>query len=74
VVVLVGGSGHDARLQIGHRRVRPWFLWERAFIHSAKLGMSFVFDLPYIVTHPDAGLHALRHTFLTEAGEYQGPL
>jgi hypothetical protein len=36
--------------------------------------MSFVFDLPYIVTHPDAGLHALRHTFLTEAGEYQGPL
>jgi len=23
-----------------------------------------------IKTHPDAGLHALRHTFLTEAGEY----
>jgi hypothetical protein len=23
--------------------------------------------------HPDAGLHALRHTFLTEAGEYTDP-
>jgi hypothetical protein len=23
-----------------------------------------------IKTHPDAGLHALRHAFLTEAGEY----
>jgi len=22
---------------------------------------------------PDAGLHALRHTFLTEAGEYTAP-
>jgi integrase len=27
-----------------------------------------------IETHPDAGLHALRHTFLTEAGEYTTPL
>jgi len=26
-----------------------------------------------ISTHPDAGLHALRHTFLTEAGEYTDP-
>ena len=26
-----------------------------------------------IETHPDAGLHALRHTFLTEAGEYTAP-
>ena len=26
-----------------------------------------------ITTHPDAGLHALRHTFLTEAGEYTDP-
>jgi integrase len=26
-----------------------------------------------IATHPDAGLHALRHTFLTEAGEYTDP-
>jgi len=26
-----------------------------------------------IKTHPDAGLHALRHTFLTEAGEYTDP-
>jgi len=26
-----------------------------------------------IRTHPDAGLHALRHTFLTEAGEYTDP-
>jgi integrase len=25
-----------------------------------------------IKTNPDAGLHALRHTFLTEAGEYTG--
>ncbi len=24
-------------------------------------------------THPDAGLHALRHTFLTEAGEHTDP-
>jgi hypothetical protein len=24
-------------------------------------------------THPDAGLHAMRHTFLTEAGEYTDP-
>jgi len=24
-------------------------------------------------THPDAGLHTLRHTFLTEAGEYTDP-
>jgi integrase len=23
--------------------------------------------------HPDAGLHAMRHTFLTEAGEYADP-
>ena len=23
--------------------------------------------------HPDAGLHALRHTFLTEAGEHTDP-
>ena len=26
-----------------------------------------------IKTHPDAGLHGLRHTFLTEAGEYADP-
>jgi integrase len=26
-----------------------------------------------IKPHPDAGLHALRHTFLTEAGEYTDP-
>jgi hypothetical protein len=26
-----------------------------------------------IKTHPDAGLHALRHTFLTEAGENTDP-
>jgi integrase len=26
-----------------------------------------------VKTHPDAGLHALRHTFLTEAGEYTDP-
>ena len=26
-----------------------------------------------IKTHPDAGLHALRHTFLTEAGEHTDP-
>ena len=26
-----------------------------------------------IETHPDAGLHALRHTFLIEAGEYTDP-
>jgi hypothetical protein len=26
-----------------------------------------------ITTHPDARLHALRHTFLTEAGEYADP-
>ncbi|MGA2924267.1 MAG: hypothetical protein ABSE28_24485 [Candidatus Sulfotelmatobacter sp.] len=26
-----------------------------------------------IKTHPDSGLHALRHTFLTEAGEYTDP-
>src|SRR5262249_29389417 len=26
-----------------------------------------------IATHPDAGLHGLRHTFLTEAGEYTDP-
>jgi len=26
-----------------------------------------------IKTHADAGLHALRHTFLTEAGEYTDP-
>jgi len=26
-----------------------------------------------IKTHSDAGLHALRHTFLTEAGEYTDP-
>jgi hypothetical protein len=27
-----------------------------------------------IKTHPNAGLHALRHTFLTQAGEYTDPL
>ena len=26
-----------------------------------------------IKTHLDAGLHGLRHTFLTEAGEYTDP-
>jgi integrase len=26
-----------------------------------------------IETHPDAGLHTLRHTFLTEAAEYTDP-
>jgi len=26
-----------------------------------------------IKTHPDAGLHAMRHTFLTEAGDYTAP-
>ena len=26
-----------------------------------------------IKTHADAGLHALRHTFLTEAGDYTDP-
>ena len=26
-----------------------------------------------IKTHPDAGLHGLRHTFLTEAGEHTDP-
>ena len=26
-----------------------------------------------IKSHPDAGLHALHHTFLTEAGEYTDP-
>ena len=26
-----------------------------------------------IETHADAGLHALRHTFLTEAGQYTDP-
>jgi hypothetical protein len=29
--------------------------------------------LKKIKTHPDAGLHALRHTFLPEAGEYTDP-
>jgi Phage integrase family len=26
-----------------------------------------------VSTHPDAGLHSLRHTFLTEAGEHTDP-
>jgi hypothetical protein len=26
-----------------------------------------------IATHPDAGLHAIPHTFLTEAGKYTDP-
>jgi hypothetical protein len=26
-----------------------------------------------INTHPDAGVHALRHTFLCETGEYTHP-
>jgi len=26
-----------------------------------------------IKPHPDSGLHALRHTFLTEAGQYTDP-
>jgi integrase len=26
-----------------------------------------------IKTHPDAGLHAMRHTLLTEAAEYTDP-
>jgi hypothetical protein len=26
-----------------------------------------------IATHPDAGLHAIRHTFPTEAGKYTDP-
>jgi hypothetical protein len=30
-------------------------------------------DTEKITTHPDARLHALRHTFLTEAAEYTDP-
>jgi integrase len=40
----------------------PWVLEEQ----MARLRKK-------IKTHPDAGLHALRHTFLTEAGEYTDP-
>jgi integrase len=40
----------------------PWVLEEQ----MARLRTK-------IKTHPDAGLHALRHTFLTEAGEYTDP-
>ena len=40
----------------------PWVLKER-ISHVRKR----------IQTHPDAGLHALSHTFLTEAGEYTDP-
>src|SRR4030081_2800632 len=40
----------------------PWVLEEQmAQLHKK------------IKTQPDAGLHALRHTFLTEAGEYTDP-
>jgi len=41
----------------------PWVLEEQIGLARKK-----------IKTHPDAGLHALRHTFLTEAGEYTDPL
>jgi integrase len=44
------------------RPLGPWVLEEQ----MARLRMK-------IKTHPDAGLHALRHTFLTEAGEYTDP-
>jgi integrase len=40
----------------------PWVLEEQMGLIRKK-----------IKTHPDAGLHALRHTFLTEAGEHTDP-
>jgi len=42
--------------------LRPWVLEEQIGQIRKK-----------IKTHPDAGLHAMRHTFLTEAGEYTDP-
>ena len=42
--------------------LRPWVLEEQISQIRKKIN-----------THPDAGLHALRHTFLTEAGEYTDP-
>ncbi len=42
--------------------LEPWVLEEQ----MAQLRKK-------IKTHADAGLHALRHTFLTEAGEYTDP-
>ena len=44
------------------RPLGPWVLEEQ----MAQLRKK-------IKSHPDAGLHALRHTFLTEAGEYTDP-
>jgi integrase len=43
-------------------RLSPWVFEEQ----MAQLRKK-------IETHPDSGLHALRHTFLTEAGEHTDP-
>ncbi len=50
-------SPHDPTKPLG-----PWVLEEQISQIRKK-----------IKTHPDAGLHAMRHTFLTEAGEYTDP-
>ena len=44
------------------QRLAPWVLEDEMERVRAK-----------IITHPDAGLHTLRHTFLTEASEYTDP-
>jgi integrase len=55
-------QGSDKRPSKPTKPLPPWVLEDEIERVRAK-----------IETHPDAGLHTLRHTFLTEAAEYTDP-
>lgn len=59
---VITDPGSDKRLAKPTKRLPPWVLEDQIERVRAK-----------IETHPDAGLHTLRHTFLTEAAEYTDP-
>jgi len=55
-------QGSNKRPPNQTKSLPPWVLEDENERVRAKIG-----------THPDAGLHTLRHTFLTEAAEYTDP-
>jgi integrase len=59
---VITDPGSDKRTAKPTKRLPPWILEDQIERVRAK-----------IETHPDAGLHTLRHTFLTEAAEYTDP-
>ena len=62
---LIADSRCDSVFTLPHDRTRP--------SKSGLLEVQMARVRQAIHPHPDAGLHALRHTFLTEAGEYTDP-